>query len=124
VKVVQHVLVEQVGLVEEEDRVNTLAAKIFDVGGDGEKESRSGGGRREPQGEAKLAVEIAAAEGGVVAVGEAETGLRQPVAQGTQDAGFASTRIAGEDDGSALVEGLAQLVYQSLLGRRHPQIDV
>ena len=84
------------GLVEEEDRVNTLAAKIFDMGGDGEKESRSCGGRREPQGEAELAIEIAAAEGGVVAVGQAKAGLRQPVAQGTQDAGFASTGIAGQ----------------------------
>jgi hypothetical protein len=53
-KVAQHVLVEQVGLVEEEDRVNTLAAKIFDVRGDGEEEARGSGGRREPQGEAKL----------------------------------------------------------------------
>jgi hypothetical protein len=48
-KVVEHVLVEQVGLVEEEDRVNTLTAEIFDVGGNGEEECRGGSGRREPK---------------------------------------------------------------------------
>jgi len=98
VQMVQHVLVEQVGLVEKEDRVNTLTAEIFDVSGDGEKQGSGSGGRRKPQSEAELAIKIAAAEGSVVTVGEAEASLRQPVAQGTQDAGFASTWIAGEEN--------------------------
>jgi hypothetical protein len=45
VQVVEHVLVKQMSLVEEEDGVDTLAAEILDVRRD-RKEDRGGGRRR------------------------------------------------------------------------------
>ena len=96
VQMVERVLVEQVGLVEEEDGVDALAAELLDVGGDGVEDGGRGGRRREAEGEAELAVEVAAAEGGVVAVGEAEALLGEAVAQRAQHAGLADAGLAGE----------------------------
>ena len=45
----EDVLVEEVGLVEEEDRVYGLATELLDVGADG-VEDGSGGGSRDPRG--------------------------------------------------------------------------
>ena len=97
VQVVERVLVKEVRLVEEEDGVEALAAEIFDVGADGEEDGRGGGGRREAEGEAELAIEVAAAERGVMAVGETEAGLRQAMAEGAQHARLADAGLAGED---------------------------
>lgn len=81
VEVLEDVLVEEVRLVEQEDRVDLAAAEILDVRADGEEDG--GGGRLgiEPERQTQLAVEIAAAERGVVTVGEPVPGLGQPVAE-------------------------------------------
>jgi hypothetical protein len=67
VQMVERVLVKQVRLVEEEDRVDALAAEVLDVVADGVEDGRRGGGRGQAEGVAELAIEVAAAEGGVVA---------------------------------------------------------
>nr|WP_323379136.1 hypothetical protein [Pyxidicoccus xibeiensis] len=72
---VEHVLVEQVRLVEEEDGVDALATEVLHVAGHGVEDRGRGGGRREPEGKTQLAVEVAAAQRGVVTVGEAEARL-------------------------------------------------
>ena len=59
---------------------------------------------------AELAVEVAAAERGVVAVGQPEAGGRDAVAQRAQHAGLADAGLADEDDGRVLVERLEQRV--------------
>ena len=41
---VEDVLVEEVGLVEEEDGVEALVAELLDVGGDGVEHAGGGGG--------------------------------------------------------------------------------
>ena len=69
---VQHVLVEQVRLVEQEDRVHALFAELFDVRADGVEDACRGCGGREAERDAELPIEIAATEGCVVAVGEAK----------------------------------------------------
>ena len=76
---IEQVLVKQVGLVEEEDRVNAVAAEIFDVAGYGEEDGSGAGGSGQAQRKTELTVEVPAPEGGVVAVGEPEARLRQAV---------------------------------------------
>src|ERR1700760_1047590 len=77
VEMIEGIGVEQVGLVEEEDGVKALLAELLDVRAD-RVEDRCGGGRgAEPPGEAELAVEVALAERGVMAVGESVFGLGQ-----------------------------------------------
>jgi hypothetical protein len=89
VEVPEHLRVEKVGLVDEEDRVDALAAEVLDVGGDGVEDAGGGGLGVEAEGEAELAVEVAAAERGVVAVGESVAGLGEALAERAQDAGLA-----------------------------------
>ena len=59
---VESVLVQEVGFVEEKDRVDALARQLLDVGRHGVEEVAGGGGGREPEREAELAIEVAAAE--------------------------------------------------------------
>lgn len=66
----ERVLVEQVRLIEQEDRVLPRFPSIRDVHAHGVEEGYGGGRGRQAQGGAELAVEVAAPEGGVVAVGE------------------------------------------------------
>ena len=63
---VEGVLVQEVGFFEEEDRMDSLAGELLDVGRHGVEEVAGGGDGREAEGEAELAVEVAAPEGGVV----------------------------------------------------------
>ena len=78
---IEHVLVEQVRLIEKEDRVELLFAQVLDVGRHGVEERGCGRRRREAQGGAQLPVEVPATERGVVAVREPEAGRgQQPMA--------------------------------------------
>src|SRR5580700_1028538 len=124
VQVVEHVLVEQVGLVEEEDGMDVIAPEGLDVGGHGEEEGcgRRGGGEAERR--AELAIEVAPAEGCIVAVGQAEARLRQGLAQRPQHARLARTGLADEEHLLVLVDRLAELVDEELLGGRKPQVAV
>ena len=95
-EVVEHVLVQEVGLVEEKDGMEAVAAQIFDVAGDGEEDGGGAGGGGQAEGETELSVEVTSTEGGVVTVGEAEAGGGQLVAEGAQDAGLADAGLADE----------------------------
>jgi hypothetical protein len=68
VEVVEHVLVEQVRLIEEEDRMAPLGSELLDVASDLVED----GGRRrlriEPECEADVAIEVSPSERRVVAV--------------------------------------------------------
>ncbi len=61
---------------------------------DGVEDGGRGRRRGEPQGDAELAIEVAAAEGDVVAVGQAEAGVREAMPQGAQHAGLADAGLA------------------------------
>ena len=50
VEVVEGVLVQEVRLVEQEDRKDAIATELFDVGGDGVKDGGGGGRRGEAEG--------------------------------------------------------------------------
>ena len=98
VQMVEHVLVKQVGFIQEEDWVKSLVAQLFNVGGDAEEYGGGGGRRFQTQGDAELSVEISAAQGGVVAVREAKALSRQVVAQRTKQTGFAYAWFSDEDN--------------------------
>jgi hypothetical protein len=104
--------------------MHALSAEIFDARGDGEEDGGRRGRRGQAEGETELPVEVPAAEGGIVAVGEAEARLGQPVAESPQHAGLAGTGLAGEEDGGVLVDGFLELVHDGLLRRGQPQIGV
>jgi len=55
---IERVLMKQVGLVEEKDGVDTVFAKVVDVGGDGVEDAGSGDRRRQTEGDAELAIEM------------------------------------------------------------------
>ena len=107
VEVVERVLVEELSLVEQEDGMNAIVAEVSHVGGDRMEDAGRGGGGREAEGDAELAIEIAATEGGVVAVGEAKTSVRQSLAQSAQHARLADARIADEDGRRASLDDVA-----------------
>src|SRR3954468_18813477 len=86
---VEGVLVQEVGFVEEEDRVDALARQLLDVRRHGVEEVAGGGRGREAECEAELPVEVATAERGVVRVGQSVSGGGDTVAQRAQDAGLA-----------------------------------
>ena len=77
VQVVEHVLVEQVGFVEEEDGVDASGAELVDVLADLVEARRRRGTRAQAQRQAELAIEVATSERSVVAVGETESGFRE-----------------------------------------------
>ena len=124
VEVVEGVLVQEVGLVEEEHGVDALFGALLDMTRDGVEQAACGGRGRELEGRAELAIEVAAAEGGVVTVGEAEAGGGDAVAQRAQDAGLADARLTDEDDAGVLVERVEELVDDGGLGRREPELGV
>ena len=72
----------------------------------------------------ELAVEVATAEGGIVAVGQPEAGGGDAVAKRAQHAGLADAGLTDEDDRGALVEGLEQRVDDGVLGGRQPELAV
>ncbi len=78
---IEHILVEEVGLVDEEHGVHTLAAEVGDVGADRVEDRGRGGLGREPKRKAHVAVEVASTERDVVAVGQAKAGLGEAMAQ-------------------------------------------
>ena len=79
---VEGVLVKQVRLIEEKDGMDAILSEILHVGGDGVEDASGGNRRRQTEGDAKLAIEVAATEGDVVSVGKAECGLGQALAKG------------------------------------------
>src|ERR1700729_1196262 len=124
VQVVERVLVEQVSLVDEEDGTDALFGEVLDVGADGEEEIAGGGGLRQPEGEAEMAIEVSASDGRILAVDEPEVGGSEGVAQGAQDAGLADARLAGEQSAGASVHGVGEVLDERELGGRQPELGV
>jgi hypothetical protein len=60
--------------------VHLVGAQFFDVRADREEDRRGRGARRETEGEADVAVEVAPTERHVVAAGQSEAVLRQATA--------------------------------------------
>jgi hypothetical protein len=126
VQVVEGVLVQEVGFVEEEDGVAAFGGEALDVGGDGVKDACGSGRGSEAEREAELAIEVAASEGGVVTVGEAKAvlGLGEAVAQRAQQAGFSDARFTTQEDGAARVERFEELAQESLFRGREEELFV
>jgi len=95
-EMVEGVLVEEVAFVEEKDRMEAFLAELGDMATHGVEDGSGGCRGAEAESETELSVEVSAAEGGVVTIGEAEASGGQAVAKGTQDAGFADAGLADE----------------------------
>ena len=109
---VERVLVQQVRFVEQEDRMHALAGELLDMGTDGAEEISGRGATGEAESVAELAIEVAPAEGGVVAVGQAEAALRERMTQGAQHARLADAGLAQSTTLLRLVERFDQFVEQ------------
>src|SRR5882762_7704886 len=116
-EVVECVLVEEVGLVEEKHRMDAFGGAVLDVATERVEQTTGGGCRGQADGVTQLTIEIATAERGIVAVREAEAGGRDAVAKSTQDARLADAGLADEDDRGVVVERLDEQVDDDLLGR-------
>src|SRR5882757_5500964 len=123
-EMVESVLVEEVGFVEEKYRMDTLGGAVLDVAAECVEQTAGGGRRGQPDGVTELTVEVATAERGIVAVREAEAGGRDAVAERAQDAGLADARLADEDDRGVVVERLDEQVDDDLLGCGEPEVAV
>jgi hypothetical protein len=75
VKMVEGVGVEQVGLVEEEDRVDALLTELLHVRADGVEDRGRGGRWGESERDAELAIEVALSEGLAIEVALSEVEL-------------------------------------------------
>src|ERR1044071_7746994 len=122
VQMVEGVLVQQVGLVEEEHGMDTLGGAVLDVTAERVEQAARGGHCRQTQRMAELAVEVAATERGIVAGRESKAGAGYAMAKRAQDAGLPDAGLADEHDRGALVERLEQRVDDGLLGGREPQL--
>ena len=74
------------------------------------EEAPGGRLRARAQGEAELAVEVAAAERGIMAVGEPKAAAWEAMPQSAQHARLADAGLADEDDRGALVERFEQRI--------------
>jgi len=99
---------EEMGLVQDQDGVDLLArGHLLDMGLDSPEEGGCRGLGFEAEGGGELAVEIPAADLGVVDVGHPETAGIECSFQGAQEEGLSGAGISGEDGrGPALHGGL------------------
>src|ERR1700760_3789676 len=122
---VEGVLVKQVRLVEQERGMDALGGAVCDVAAELVEQAAGGDrGGRQAECETELAIEVAAAEGGIVAIGETEAGGGDAMPERAQDAGLADAGLTDEDDGGALVERLEQGVDDALFGGWQPEVRV
>jgi hypothetical protein len=124
VQVIERVLMEQVGLVDQEDGADALLGKVLDVSTDGEEEISGGGGLREAEGEAEMSIEVSPADGGILAIDESEVGGSEGVTEGAENASLAHPGLAGEQRAGAGVHGLGEVLDEGELGGRHPKLGV
>jgi hypothetical protein len=113
------VLVKQVRLVEGKHGMDELLGALLDVTRDGVEEASGGGVRREAEGDAELAIEVAKTERGVMAVGQAEpaAGMRW-----RRRAGLADARLSDEDERGALGQSVEEAVDYDLFGSGEPEV--
>src|SRR5436190_11544708 len=97
-------------LVDEKDGEEAFFREFLDVVTHGEEHVAGGVAARDGEGAAKMAVEVAATESDVVAVGHADGLGGHGVTEGTQDAGLADARLAGDDGVFFLVDAFDELI--------------
>jgi hypothetical protein len=110
VKVVEHVLMEEMGLVEQEYGMRALLAELLDMARHLKEDGGGGGFWGKAECQAELAIEVSTTEGGIMAIGEPEAGLGQMLLQCTQYAGLADAGLAGEQHVAMLGAGVDQFV--------------
>ena len=103
---VERVLVEQVGFVNQEHRMDALFSALLDMARDGVEQGTGGGCGRKAERDAELTIEVTTAERGVVVVGQPKACGRDAMTQRAQDARLADARLTDDGDGSALGERL------------------
>lgn len=108
VQMLEDVGAHQLSLIEQKDGMDMLTGEFLDMVGQGPQDSGRGGLHRQAQGQAQLAVEVAATQCGVVAV-QSEAGLGQSHAKGPEHAGLANAGLP-DDEVVMLVQGLDQVV--------------
>jgi hypothetical protein len=124
VQVIERVLVEQMGFVDQEDGADALFGEVLDVSADGEEEISGGGGLREAEGEAEVAIKVSPSDGGILAIDESEVGGSESVAEGAENAGLADAGLAREQRAGAGVHGFGEVFDEGELGGRHPKLGV
>lgn len=107
---IEGVLVQEMRFVEEEHGVHALGGALLDVLTERVEQASHGGDGREPDGVAELAIEVASPERGIAAVGQAEAGRRNAMAERAQNTGLADAGLANEHDRRAVVERLDERV--------------
>jgi hypothetical protein len=117
VEVVEGVLMHEVGFVDQEDGEEALLGKLLDMVGDGEEDVARSAAVRDGEGRAEVAIEVAAPEGNVVAVGHAHALGSDRVAEGTQDACLADTGLAGDHGVFLLLNAFDEIVDEGAFGR-------
>jgi len=98
--------------------MDALFRALLDMARDGVEQGAGGGGGREAERDAELAIEVTPTERGVVVVGQPKACSRNAVAQRAQDTRLADAGLTDDDDGGALGERLERGVDDELLGRR------
>src|SRR6266567_1755220 len=102
----KHVGVEQMRLVDQEDRMDLVASQLVHVRFDGQKEV---GGRRawmQVERVAEVAVKVPPPERCVAAVGQSEAGLRQRAPQRAQYTSLSNTGFAEQDHALVIAKRL------------------
>jgi hypothetical protein len=124
-EMVEGVLMKEMGFVDEEDGEEALFGELLDVGADGIEDIASrvvSAGKAKS--DAELTVEVAAAEGDVVAIGQSEAVGAEGVTKSAEQAGFASAGLAGEEATLLAVHSVDEVVEHRLLGGGKPEIGV
>jgi hypothetical protein len=116
VQMVEHVLVEKVRFIEQENRVDALAPELLDVRADRVEDACRGGGGRQSERLAELTIEVAPAERSVMTVRQTEDLGRQSSSKRSQYAGLAHTGFAGEQDGRVRLDRIGEVVDEFDLG--------
>jgi hypothetical protein len=124
VQVPQHVGVEQMRLVEEEDRMEPVLSQLVDVSLDGEEEVGRGGGGLQTEGVAEIAVEVTPPESGISTIGQAKARLGEAMAKRTKDTGLSHPGLAQEQDAVPLGEGVLDLGHERGLALGEPELGV
>jgi hypothetical protein len=119
-----HVGVEQVCLVEQEDRMDLVTAKVVHVRLAGEEQVGRGRARMKAERVAEVAVEVAPAERRVAAVRQAEARLGQSFPQCAEHARFADAGLAEQDHALPVGERFFDVRDERRLAFGEPEIAV
>src|SRR5690349_14265522 len=91
---------------------------------DREEDIAGGGAVGDTQGVAEVAIEVAPAEGDVMAIGEADGLVTEGVAGGTGYAGLSRAGFTGDDGVLPLLDALDEVTDDALFAGRQPELVV